>query len=491
MSEYTQTTDFSVKDALTTGDAAKKILGSEVDVELAAIATAIASKSDDNAVVHDTGTETVAGDKTFSGNNTHSGTNAFSGNNTHTGTVTMTGKSTYWAKGGDLASADPLGMDSDGNYFDVTGTTTIASYTVPAGMLFMLQFDGVLQLTHHATNNNLPGGANITTAAGDRLIGFATAANAVHVVDYIRASGRALVDTISNDTITQAMMGDSAVGQAELKTTTGEVSTSAASALLTLPGGEYGFYPQVRITLGAGGTLGRGTIAGFDEHNFTAIGASYLTRISLGTNSSASGEVVHAKQRYVQSSPPYESYRAGDPVPLFTFAAIHKTTGAVVMAYVAADPPWANNGPTKINPRGRVVDLARSRLATSLKGERSSAAQLENDLSDLYAFMRAPENAKIIADELARPATQELKNADMTLVPHPFLGNDLSDYQIVVINPTDDVFCRALAARHDYLGDSVVDILHGAHLIIDNIPMPGLGTPPGVMAVRARWKLTP
>lgn len=79
MSDYTQITDFSAKDALASGDANKKILGSDVDAEFAAIATAVASKADDNVVVKTSGTQTVAGDKTFSGNNTHSGNNTFSG----------------------------------------------------------------------------------------------------------------------------------------------------------------------------------------------------------------------------------------------------------------------------------------------------------------------------------------------------------------------------------------------------------------------------
>lgn len=46
MSNYTQTNDFSSKDSLTTGDPEKVILGADVDVELAAIAAAIASKFD-------------------------------------------------------------------------------------------------------------------------------------------------------------------------------------------------------------------------------------------------------------------------------------------------------------------------------------------------------------------------------------------------------------------------------------------------------------
>lgn len=46
MSNYTPITDFSVKDALSTGNPSKIILGSEVDAELAAIQTAVNSKQD-------------------------------------------------------------------------------------------------------------------------------------------------------------------------------------------------------------------------------------------------------------------------------------------------------------------------------------------------------------------------------------------------------------------------------------------------------------
>lgn len=46
MSDYTVTTDFSTKDALSTGDPNKKIKGADVDVEFDNIATAVASKVD-------------------------------------------------------------------------------------------------------------------------------------------------------------------------------------------------------------------------------------------------------------------------------------------------------------------------------------------------------------------------------------------------------------------------------------------------------------
>ena len=96
-------------------------------------------------------------------------------------------------KGGDIASASPTVIDTDGDYFDVTGTTNFAAFTVAADRQFTLQFDGVLTMTHHATNLDLPGEANITTAAGDVATFQSTAANQVQCINYSRASGEPIV----------------------------------------------------------------------------------------------------------------------------------------------------------------------------------------------------------------------------------------------------------------------------------------------------------
>ena len=84
--------------------------------------------------------------------------------------ITITNVIKLNLKGGDLTSADPLVIDTDGNYFDVTGTTNFTAMTVAANRQFTLQFDGALTMTHHATNLDLPSEANITTAAGRLLI---------------------------------------------------------------------------------------------------------------------------------------------------------------------------------------------------------------------------------------------------------------------------------------------------------------------------------
>jgi len=73
-----------------------------------------------------------------------------------------------WKKGADIASASPLVLGTDGNYFDVTGTTGITSIsTWNVGGMVRLHFDGALTITHHSTDLILPNGSNITTIAGD------------------------------------------------------------------------------------------------------------------------------------------------------------------------------------------------------------------------------------------------------------------------------------------------------------------------------------
>lgn len=59
MSNYTKTTNFTVKDSLASGNPAKIIKGAEIDDEFDAIATSVATKSDSASPTF-TGTLTAA-----------------------------------------------------------------------------------------------------------------------------------------------------------------------------------------------------------------------------------------------------------------------------------------------------------------------------------------------------------------------------------------------------------------------------------------------
>lgn len=97
-------------------------------------------------------------------------------------------------KGSDLASSTPLVIGTDGDYFDVTGTTGFSVMTVDANRLFRLQFDGILTIIHGASIN-LPGGVNFTTAVGDEITFFSTSANTVRLVSISKADGTSVKNT--------------------------------------------------------------------------------------------------------------------------------------------------------------------------------------------------------------------------------------------------------------------------------------------------------
>jgi len=97
-------------------------------------------------------------------------------------------------KGADISSATSLTLGTDGNAFDVTGTTTITSIaTQGIGSHITLHFDGALTFTHHSTNLILPGAASITTAAGDIAVMYEYASADWRCVSYTKASGAAVV----------------------------------------------------------------------------------------------------------------------------------------------------------------------------------------------------------------------------------------------------------------------------------------------------------
>lgn len=83
------------------------------------------------------------------------------------------------AKGPDVASADEITLGATGNYFDITGTTTINHINKtdwPAGTSVVLQFDASLTVTHNAAAPSgteasifLAGGANFNATADDTL----------------------------------------------------------------------------------------------------------------------------------------------------------------------------------------------------------------------------------------------------------------------------------------------------------------------------------
>ena len=139
-----------------------------------------------------------------------------------------------------------------------------------------------------------------------------------------------------NTSITEAKLAASAVSQAKLKTSTGSVNIShnnkgTISANLTLPGGEYGFYPQLkRVPSGTSSEEVSASIAG------RITSTTYITNICLtldilvyyGTS------YAYAQQRYITSS--------GEVFWIFILR--DKVTKDVISIWQAPDHPCFGNG---------------------------------------------------------------------------------------------------------------------------------------------------
>ena len=185
-------------------------------------------------------------------------------------------------KGGDLTSANPLVVDTDGEYFDVTGTTGFASMTVGAGRQFALQFDGALLLTHHATNLDLPGEANITTVAGDVAIFQSTGADTVQCLSYTRASG---VPAVVTATATELNLidGGTARGTDALATGDGILINDAGTMKMTNVDTVQTFM-QAESLQKAGGTMtGEVVLDEITETEATSSGTTYTVDLANGT----------------------------------------------------------------------------------------------------------------------------------------------------------------------------------------------------------------
>ena len=82
----------------------------------------------------------------------------------------------------------------------ITGTTTITAFgTEPAGVTKWLRFAGALTLTHNATSLILPGGADITTAAGDMALMKSEGSGKWRCYAYVRADGTALAVNFASE----------------------------------------------------------------------------------------------------------------------------------------------------------------------------------------------------------------------------------------------------------------------------------------------------
>lgn len=115
-----------------------------------------------------------------------------------TGGVTQSSLATGVNAPIDVASAATCDIGAaTSQQVNITGTTTITSLGTSASRIRFVTFAAALLLTHNATTLNLPTGANITTAAGDRAIFMSNAAGEWTCLMYLRANGKPLAADVT------------------------------------------------------------------------------------------------------------------------------------------------------------------------------------------------------------------------------------------------------------------------------------------------------
>lgn len=312
----------------------------------------------------------------------------------------------------------------------------------------------------------------------------------------------ALIATVADGGITEPKLGASAVSQGKLKTGLNTISSSVkAYGASVLAGGRYCFLPSGVLGGGSGadslGWLAGGQInssgnfaSGFLQSSATP--SDVYWTVSYGSRSVEVALLAYQFDlddssniyvQYVAACPPYDLGN-GD-IPMFYYGLLNNTTRNIDVLWGAEDPPFANNGPTIINPLGRIRRL----VPGTLVDDNGRAARIVA-LKRARALMRSndPKDQAAVRAILDAPVTMEEKLRDMPLIPHPFASN-LAGYTVVLLDPCGSVV-EDLWLGETYGGDDAHKIIHGGKLIIDNTPC-GAISPPGVMAVGCRWKNTP
>ena len=296
--------------------------------------------------------------------------------------------------------------------------------------------------------------ATLTALRDDPLAMFEGAAGAPRLQTAAMDSAIVTLDKMAANSVDQSQVVAGAIHQAELSTSTGSVSVALGAAQdLILPGGSYGFFPQAEAVGSTGGFIFAMRML---ESSPLLAADGQVTAIQLEQVSGHASITLHAHQRYINSSPPY-NLGDGD-IPLFHFGLLRD--GVIVATYTADVPPWGYNGPTSVRAdatnrqgkkfrRKRTIDKRRGKVVTEME-----------------------------------EITHTIKNADMGLIPHPFLSKKEGD-EVILLNPPET---SDLLDMHE-AGESIAQLFKDDYLRLDNADL-ARATPSGVKACRYRWKST-
>ncbi|MDH5394403.1 MAG: hypothetical protein OEY11_14560 [Gammaproteobacteria bacterium] len=272
----------------------------------------------------------------------------------------------------------------------------------------------------------------------------------------------------AKNSVAQGDIDANSVGQSEIKIATQVVAWSA-STWATLIGGQYGLGTAI-------GTTSTSASAYPSSNDSTNNFEVYCQRGGVSGGSS------EGSFYYINSSPPY-NLGDGD-IPMFVYAVIDNATGEIESFSSSVDPVWAYNGPTNIVPDrygsdGRIYRQRRdmNKVPFSLAEAKAAA-----DPAKLKAYLDAFSAAEIVEEEI----TQQMKNADMNIIPHPFMSNELAGKTVVMLDPMSPIMEYLLEMQQHDAGN-VGEIINSKYLTIGNTQLSRKG-PAGLLIPSVQWK---
>ena len=196
-------------------------------------------------------------------------------------TVAMTGKEFLMAKGADVASGTSITLGTDGNTFDITGTTTIQTITAKqAGTVVFLHFDSALTLTDDTGNLEL-GGTNVSVAAEDDVILRSDGTNWNLVGTSKRVN--ALPENYRDDMkVEQASSATLTVGVGLLEVNTKKISKTAATTMTLTTAGDWAGGSSLQAT-DTTGYVGIDSSGNIKLHTTAPSHSDYALAITAGT----------------------------------------------------------------------------------------------------------------------------------------------------------------------------------------------------------------
>lgn len=213
-------------------------------------------------------------------------------------------RSRIFQQGSALTSAATVDLfTAVGNYLHVTGSTgpITALGTAPAGYMAQVVFDSTPVITHNATSLILPGGANITAAAGDTAVFVSQGSGNWTCMFYQLAIGTPTKAGIQNQTYTSGTTGGSSTAFTLTPTpaNTGLVTNSAFFAVFHTAAGSN---PTLAVSGGTAKNLKYRNIAG-----------TKLPCTATTTPSGWSCYILYDGTDYVQLSLPSSQTLLGTP----------------------------------------------------------------------------------------------------------------------------------------------------------------------------------